>query len=152
MRFLIQRVNHAEVLVGDEIVGKCGKGLMILVGICDSDTKETADKMIRKTANLRIFADSLGKTNLSVKDVDGSVLAVSQFTLYADIRKGNRPSFVKAGSPEHAEGIYEYILHEFRETYHIPIESGAFGAEMRVDLENDGPFTVFMDSEELFAC
>ncbi|MCR4658317.1 MAG: D-tyrosyl-tRNA(Tyr) deacylase [Lachnospiraceae bacterium] len=149
MRFLIQRVSHAEVSVENEIVGRCAKGFMILIGICDTDTKETADKMIRKTVNLRIFADPEGKTNLSLGDVNGSVLAVSQFTLYADIRKGNRPSFVKAGSPSYAESIYNYILKEFRETYKIPTESGVFGAEMKIALENDGPFTVFMDSEEL---
>ncbi len=134
----------------EKIVGRCGCGFMILIGVCDADTKETADKMIKKTVNLRIFADSEGKTNLSIKDVGGSILAVSQFTLYADIHKGNRPSFVKAGSPAHAEEIYEYILKVFGETYQIHTEAGSFGAEMKIRLENSGPFTVIMDSEELF--
>ena len=150
MKFVIQRVSHAEVLVEDNAVGRCGNGFLILVGVCDADTKEIADKMIRKAANLRIFADAEGKTNLSIRDVEGSILAVSQFTLYADIRKGNRPSFVKAGSPAHAEELYAYILKEFNDTYEIHTEAGIFGAEMQIRLENDGPFTVIMDSEELF--
>ncbi len=149
MRFVIQRVSRAEVSVNNEIVGRCGHGFLILIGVCDEDSEKTADKMVKKTANLRIFADPEGKTNLSIKDVEGSVLAVSQFTLYADLRKGNRPSFTKAGSPAHAEKIYEYIKKEFRETYGIPVESGIFGADMKVGLENDGPFTVILDSQDL---
>ncbi|MCR5789928.1 MAG: D-tyrosyl-tRNA(Tyr) deacylase [Lachnospiraceae bacterium] len=150
MKFVIQRVNEAEVMVEDRVTGRCGKGFLIFIGVCDTDTKEIADRMIRKTVNLRIFSDAQGKTNLSIRDVGGSILAVSQFTLYADIRKGNRPSFTKAGSPAHAEELYEYILKELRETCQIPVEAGVFGAEMRVRLENSGPFTIIMESEELF--
>ncbi len=149
MKFLIQVVKNASVDVNEKTVGKIGRGLLVLVGVCDSDTTETADKMIKKTANLRIFEDENGKTNLSVKDISGSMLVISQFTLYADCRKGNRPSFIKAGDPDHANALYEYITDEFERSYDIHVEKGIFGADMQVSLINDGPFTVMLDSAEL---
>ncbi len=148
MRFVIQRVKEADVKVGEEIIGQIGKGYLVLIGVTDSDDQAAADKMIRKMIGLRIFEDEQGKTNLSLADVDGSLLLVSQFTLYANCRKGNRPSFIKAGSPEHANALYEYIVSECRKA--VPeVQTGRFGAEMDVRLVNDGPFTILLDSEEL---
>ena len=150
MKFLIQVVKKAYVDVDDKTIGNIDRGFLIFVGVCDSDTKEIADKMIRKAVNLRIFEDENGKTNLAIGDIAGSMLVISQFTLYADCRKGNRPSFINAGNPDHANELYEYILSELRNTYQIPTESGSFGADMQVSLVNDGPFTVMLDSDELF--
>ena len=150
MKFLIQVVKNASVDVDDKTIGAIDKGLLVFVGVNDTDTKEIADKMIKKTVNLRIFEDENGKTNLSIGDINGSMLVISQFTLYADCRKGNRPSFVKAGDPAHANDLYEYILSELKNTYNINCESGSFGADMQVKLINDGPFTVMLDSAELF--
>ena len=149
MKFLIQVVKKAKVDVDDITIGSIGRGLLVFVGVCDDDTRDTADKMIKKCVNLRIFEDENGKTNLSVNDIEGSMLVISQFTLYADCRKGNRPSFIKAGDPEHANELYEYILSELKNTYGIKTESGSFGADMQVSLINDGPFTVMLDSSEL---
>jgi len=149
MKFLIQVVKNASVDVDSKTIGAIDRGFLIFVGVCDSDTKEIADKMIKKTVNLRIFEDENGKTNLAIGDIAGSMLVISQFTLYADCRKGNRPSFVKAGDPKHANELYEYILSELRNTYGIHTESGEFGADMKVSLLNDGPFTVMLDSSEL---
>ena len=148
MRFVIQRVSEASVAVDGEIIGKIGKGYMILIGVSDSDTQETADKMIRKMINLRIFDDEQGKTNLSLETVGGSLLLISQFTLYADCKKGNRPSFFKAGDPGKAEELYEYIIEKCKETVPV-VEKGRFGAVMLVSLINDGPFTIVLDSETL---
>lgn len=148
MRFLIQRVNHARVTVDDKEVGKIGKGLLVFVGVFEEDTEEVADKLIRKLLGLRIFADENGKTNLSLTDVNGELLIVSQFTLCADCKKGNRPSFTKAGNPEKANALYEYVLSACREKIAVT-ESGIFGADMRVDLSNDGPFTILFDSCEM---
>ena len=150
MKFLIQVVKKASVDVDNKTIGSIGRGFLVFVGVCDSDTKEIADKMIKKTVNLRIFEDENGKTNLSIGDIDGSMLVISQFTLYADCRKGNRPSFIKAGDPKHANELYEYILSELKNTYNVKCESGSFGADMQVNLINDGPFTVMLDSTELF--
>ena len=150
MKFLIQVVKKASVDVNNVTIGSIDKGLLVFVGVSDEDTKDTADKMIKKCVNLRIFEDNNGKTNLSVADVAGSMLVISQFTLYADCKKGNRPSFTSAGKPEHAKAIYEYILKEIDKTYNIPVKSGEFGADMKVSLINDGPFTVMLDSKELF--
>lgn len=148
MRFVIQRVNRASVSAEGRVLGRIGKGFMVLAGICETDTKETADKMIAKMAKLRIFDDENGKTNLDINTVGGSLLIVSQFTLYADCRKGNRPSFIKAGDPQRAEELYEYILKKAQEF--VPdVQRGEFGAHMKIDLENDGPFTVILDSAEL---
>lgn len=148
MRFVIQRVTHAEVEVGQNTIGKIGTGFLVLIGISHEDTKETADKMIRKLINMRIFEDENGKTNLSLQDVSGELLLISQFTLYADCRKGNRPSFTKAGTPELAEELYGYIISECRKQ--VPsVQTGSFGANMKISLLNDGPFTVLLDSKEL---
>ncbi len=148
MKFVIQRVNHAEVAVDGEIVGSIQKGFLVLIGICNEDTKATADKMVHKMTGLRIFEDSQGKTNLALKDVGGSLLLVSQFTLYANCKKGFRPSFTDAGSPEHANELYEYIVEECRKL-DFQVETGVFGAHMTVSLENNGPFTILLDSETL---
>ena len=148
MRFVIQRVNRASVSAEGRVLGQIGKGFMVLAGICETDTKEIADKMIAKMSKLRIFDDENGKTNLDINTVGGSLLIVSQFTLYADCRKGNRPSFIKAGDPQRAEELYEYILEKAQEF--VPdVQRGEFGTHMKIDLENDGPFTVILDSAEL---
>lgn len=148
MRFLVQRVKAAEVSVEGEVTGKIGPGLLVLVGISDTDTKEIAQKMVDKLVKLRIFEDSEGKTNLSVADVKGQIMEISQFTLYADMSHGNRPSFNKAGKPQAANELYEYIK-ELTEKAGFKPEAGIFGADMKVSLLNDGPFTVMMDSDEI---
>ena len=148
MKFVIQRVNRAEVSVEGESVGSIQKGFLVLIGVCDTDSKETADKMIHKMTGLRIFEDTQGKTNLALKDVGGSLLLVSQFTLYANCRKGFRPSFTDAGSPRHAKELYEYIINA-RRNLDFAVETGVFGAHMNVSLENDGPFTIVLDSAVL---
>ncbi len=149
MRFVIQRVKEANVKVDGECLGEIGKGFMVLIGVQDTDTRETADKMIKKMLGLRIFEDENGKTNLALSDVGGELLLISQFTLYADCRKGNRPSFVKAGKPEMASELYDYIIDRCtQEGYNT--QKGKFGADMKVSLLNDGPFTVVLDSDELF--
>ena len=148
MRFLIQRVTNADVTVEDHSVGAIGQGLCVFVGVSNTDTKEIADKMIRKLINLRIFSDENDKTNLNLSSVNGELLIISQFTLYADCKKGNRPSFTNAGKPEFANQMYEYILKKCAEE--IPhIAHGVFGAHMEVSLVNDGPFTVVLDSSEI---
>lgn len=148
MRFVIQRVSEASVSVDGETIGSIGEGYMVLIGVCDTDTEEIADKMIRKMINLRIFDDEQGKTNLPLESVGGSLLLISQFTLYADCKKGNRPSFFKAGDPVMAENMYEYIIEKCRETVPV-VEKGKFGAVMQVSLINDGPFTIVLDSATL---
>ena len=148
MRFVIQRVLESEVKVDGESLGKIGKGFMVLIGVSNDDTKEVADKMVKKMLGLRIFEDEQGKTNLSLADVDGGLLLVSQFTLYANCKRGNRPSFIEAGKPDMANELYEYIISKCRED--IPkVEKGIFGADMKVSLLNDGPFTILLDSEEI---
>lgn len=148
MRFMIQRVTEAQVTVEQEIIGKIGNGFLVFIGISHQDTREIADKMIRKLIGMRIFSDENGKTNLSLQDISGELLLLSQFTLYADCKKGNRPSFTKAGHPKLAEDLYEYIISECRKQ--IPtVETGAFGADMKISLLNDGPFTILLDSEEI---
>ena len=148
MRFVIQRVTSSKGTSGGEIKGEIGKGFMVLIGVADGDTAEIADKMIRKMVNMRIFEDENGKTNLGLKDVGGSLLLISQFTLYADCKKGNRPSFIKAGAPDMAEKLYDYIISECKKEIEV-VEQGEFGADMKVELLNDGPFTIFLDSDEL---
>lgn len=150
MRCLLQVVKESSVIVNNLTIGSIDRGLLIFIGISDTDTYDIADKMIKKIVNLRIFQDENDKTNLSVKDVDGSILVVSQFTLYADCHKGNRPSFVNAGRPEHANELYEYVKRVLATEYGINVQSGSFGADMKVSLINDGPFTIFLDSKELF--
>ena len=148
MRFVIQRVTDSSVVIDGETVGKIGRGYLVLIGVSDSDTEAVADKMVKKRIGLRIFEDENGKTNLSLADVGGSLLLVSQFTLHANCRKGNRPSFIEAGSPDRAETLYEYIIAECRKS--VPdVQTGRFGAEMKVSLVNDGPFTILLDSETL---
>ena len=148
MRFVIQRVTEASVTVENQVIGQIGIGYMVLIGVCEEDTREEADLLVRKMIGLRIFADAEGKTNCSLADVNGGLLLISQFTLYANCRKGNRPSFTHAGDPRHAEELYEYIVAECRKQ--VPkVETGQFAAEMKVILCNDGPFTIIMDSEEL---
>lgn len=148
MRFVIQRVRHASVTVDGQVLGKIDQGFCVLIGISQEDTKEIADKMVRKMSGLRIFEDADGKTNLSLADVGGAMLLISQFTLYADCRKGNRPSFVYAGAPQMAEELYEYILQEAAK-YVPDVQRGEFGADMKVELLNDGPFTVLLDSADI---
>lgn len=148
MRFVIQRVRHASVSVDGKVCGSIGKGFLVLAGVYASDTVETADKMIRKLCGLRIFADENGKTNRSISDVGGSMLIVSQFTLCADCRHGNRPSFTNAAGAEKAESMYRYILEKTKLS--VPdVQAGIFGADMQVELLNDGPFTIVLDSEDL---
>lgn len=149
MRFVIQVVSHAEVEVAGETVGRIGKGFAVLIGVGQEDTKETADKMIRKLIGLRIFEDENGKTNKSLADVNGEVLLVSQFTLYADCRRGNRPGFTYAGEPRMAEEMYEYIIRKVKEQVPV-VQKGIFGADMKLSLTNEGPFTILLDSDELF--
>ena len=149
MRFLIQRVSEASVKVDGQMIGHIGRGFLVLVGISETDTRETADWMIRKLIGLRIFKDENGKTNLDLKAVDGQLLIISQFTLYADCRKGNRPSFTNAGAPQMANVLYQYILEQCRQEIDVVAE-GSFGADMKVSLVNDGPFTVLLDSEDRF--
>lgn len=148
MRFVIQCVKNACVSVDDSTVGKIGKGLMVLCGVSQSDTNQIADKMVKKLCNLRIFKDENGKTNLSVQDIGGQLLIVSQFTLYADCKCGNRPGFSNAGSPDMANAMYEYVLEKAREFVPV-VEHGVFGAHMEVSLINDGPFTIILDSDSL---
>ena len=148
VKIVLQRVLEADVKIDGEIKGKIGKGYVLLLGVSNEDTKEIADKMIEKISRLRIFEDENGKTNLSIDQVDGEVLVVSQFTLYADCRKGNRPSFTNAGAPSLAEEIYEYILARCKELFKNT-QSGSFGADMKVSLVNDGPFTLVLDSKEI---
>ena len=148
MRFVVQRVTHASVIVDGNVIGKIGQGFMVLIGVSDEDTKETADKMVKKLLGLRIFEDENGKTNLDIHTVGGSLLLISQFTLYADCKHGNRPSFIKAGKPDMANEMYEYIIAKCREQVEI-VETGEFGADMKVELLNDGPFTILLDSDQL---
>lgn len=148
MRFVIQRVTESSVKVDGKVIGQIGKGFMVLIGVADSDTKEIADKMVKKMTGLRIFEDEEGKTNLSLDAVGGELLLISQFTLYANCKKGNRPSFVEAGKPDMAEELYEYIISKCKEQISV-VERGMFGADMKVSLVNDGPFTIVLDSDRL---
>ena len=148
MRFVIQRVKHASVTVDGDVKGSIGEGFLVLIGITDSDDEALASKMVKKMCGLRIFQDSEGKTNLSLADVGGSLLLISQVTLYADCKKGHRPSFINAGKPEHASKLYDYITVE-AEKYVENVQKGIFGADMKVELLNDGPFTILLDSEQL---
>ncbi|MBS6175427.1 D-tyrosyl-tRNA(Tyr) deacylase [Emergencia timonensis] len=148
MKLVIQRVSEASVAIDGETKGQIGRGFMILIGVGQEDTKEIADKYIKKMIALRIFEDENGKTNLSLKDVDGQLLLISQFTLYANCKKGNRPSFIEAGAPDQAEALYEYMVEECRKAVPV-VETGEFGADMKVSLTNDGPFTVILDESIL---
>ena len=148
MKFVIQRVTDASVTVQNKVVGKIEQGFLVLIGITDSDTKEVANSMVKKLINLRVFKDSQDKMNLSIKDIEGSLLLVSQFALYADCRHGNRPGFTLAAKPDYANELYKYIIEECKK-YDIPVETGEFGADMKVSLLNDGPVTIILDSDEI---
>lgn len=148
MKFVIQRVSQAEVVVEEHTVGKIDQGLMVLVSICNNDTKEIADKLVNKLIHLRIFEDENGKSNLSVQDIHGNLLIISQFTLYADCRKGNRPSYTNAGNPDLANELYEYIIAQCQREF-PNVQHGIFDAHMKVSLLNDGPFTIIFDSEQM---
>ena len=148
MKFVIQRVNDASCKVDGNIIGEIQKGFCVFIGVSNEDNQEIADKMVKKLVGLRIFEDENGKTNLALSDVGGSLLLISQFTLYADCKKGFRPSFINAGAPDMANQLYEYIIAKCKET--IPnVQTGSFGADMKIALENDGPFTIVLDSKEL---
>jgi len=148
MKFVIQRVNHANVKVDGHVIGQINKGFLVFIGVSHTDTREIADKMIKKLIGLRIFDDAEGKTNLDLKTVDGSMLLISQFTLYADCKKGYRPSFINAGAPDMANAMYEYIIAECKKEIEN-VQTGSFGADMKISLENDGPFTIILDSDEI---
>lgn len=148
MKFVIQRVTDAKCEVEGNITGQIDLGFFVLIGVAENDTEAIADKMLRKLLGMRIFADADGKTNLALKDVNGSLLLISQFTLYANCRKGNRPSFTNAGNPELANHLYEYIIEECRKQI-LNVQTGIFGADMKISLTNDGPFTIILDSDDL---
>ena len=150
MKFVLQRVLEARVDVDGETKGKIGKGYLLFVGISSADNEEIADKMIEKVSKLRIFEDDCGKINLSIDQVNGEILVISQFTLYADCKKGNRPSFINAGAPEFANKLYEYILAKCKVLFKNT-QCGVFGADMKVSLVNDGPFTLVIDSDEILS-
>ena len=149
MRVVVQRCARAEVRIEGERVGAIEKGFLLLVGITETDTISDADLVAKKVAQMRIFEDQDGKMNLSLHEVKGAILSISQFTLYADCRKGNRPSFIKAARPEQAEPLYDYFNERLRTEYGLTVETGRFGADMKVDFINDGPVTILLDTEEL---
>ena len=144
MKIVIQRVTNAQVEVDKKVVGKIGKGFLVLLGVTHEDTKENADYLVKKLCNLRVFSDENDKMNLSLKDVNGELLIVSQFTLYANCKDGNRPSFVEAAKPEQANELYEYFCSECKKN-DIKVEKGIFGADMKVSLLNDGPVTIVIE-------
>ena len=143
MKFVIQRVSHASVTVDGTVIGNIEKGFLVLIGVGKEDTRADADRLVKKMLGLRIFPDENGKTNLSLKDVGGELLLVSQFTLYADLSHGNRPGFTNAGEPALAKELYEYIIESCKKQ--VPkVQQGSFGADMKVELVNDGPFTIIL--------
>lgn len=150
MKIVIQRVQRADVTVEEKVIGRIGKGYLILFGVGEDDTEEKLQRYVDKIVKMRIFADENGKTNLSIKDVKGEMLIVSQFTLYADCKKGNRPSFVHAGEPIKANKLYERFVKLMKEQIEV-VETGEFGADMQVSLVNDGPFTIILDDETVGA-
>ena len=145
MKFVIQRVSHASVTVHEETVGRINQGYLVLIGVGKEDTREDADRLVKKMIGLRIFSDENGKINKSLKDVNGELLLVSQFTLYADCRHGNRPGFTEAAGPDMANELYEYIIESCKKEEAV-VEQGEFGADMKVELLNDGPFTILLES------
>ena len=149
MRVVVQRCSRAEVRIDGAVVGKIGQGFMLLVGITETDTQAEAELLAKKIAQLRVFEDADGKMNLSLREVEGAVLSISQFTLYADCRKGNRPSFIRAARPEQASPLYDYFNQTLRTAYGLQVETGRFGADMKVDFINDGPVTILLDTDEL---
>lgn len=149
MRAVVQRVTHAKVIVNGEVVGQIGKGLLVLLGVAVSDTPKDADYLAHKTVSLRVFNDSDEQMNLSVRDVNGEVLVVSQFTLYGDVRRGLRPSWIEAAQPEKAQSLYDYFVERVRESLGR-VATGSFRQTMKVELVNDGPVTILLDSGKLF--
>lgn len=149
MRVVVQRCSRAEVRIDGTTVGQIGKGFVLLVGVTDGDTEAIADVIAKKIAGLRVFEDAEGKMNLALHEVGGAILSISQFTLYADCKKGNRPSFIRAARPETASPLYDYLNRTLRERYGLHVETGRFGADMKVDFINDGPVTILLDSAEL---
>lgn len=150
MRVVVQRCSRAEVRIDGISVGQIDKGFMLLVGVTDTDTQAEADLLAKKIAQLRVFEDAAGKMNLALGDVGGAILSISQFTLYADCHKGNRPSFIRAARPQTAEPLYDYFNEVLRKQYNIHVETGRFGADMKVDFINDGPVTILLDTDELY--
>ena len=148
MKIVVQRVKNAKVEVENKVVGKIEKGFLVLLGVTRTDTKENADYLVKKLCNLRVFSDENDKMNLGIKDINGELLIVSQFTLYADCKKGNRPSFINAGKPDFAKEMYEYIIEKCKEEIPV-VAQGIFGADMKISLLNDGPFTIILDSNEI---
>ena len=148
MKFVIQRVTNAKCEVEGKTTGNIEQGFCVFIGVAENDTEAIADKLIRKLIGIRIFADADGKTNLALQDINGSLLLISHFTLYANCRKGNRPSFTNAGNPELANHLYEYIIEECRKQI-LNVQTGIFGADMKISLTNDGPFTIILDSDYL---
>ena len=149
MRVVVQRCSRAEVRIDGTVVGAIDRGFVLLVGVTDSDTRGDADLLAKKIAQLRVFEDAEGKMNLALHEVNGAILSISQFTLYADCRKGNRPSFIRAARPETASPLYDYLNDTLRRQYGLRVETGRFGADMKVDFINDGPVTILLDTEEL---
>ncbi len=149
MRVVVQRCTRAEVRINNQVVGQIAAGFLLLVGFNETDTRDEVDRMAKKVAQMRIFEDSEGKMNRSLSDVTGAVLSISQFTLYADCRKGNRPSFINAARPEIAEPLYDYFNDVLRSQYGLTVETGRFGADMKVDFINDGPVTIILDTQDL---
>ena len=147
MRILLQRVSEASVKIEGEVVGQIETGLLLLLGIEEEDSKTDADWLIQKIIGMRIFSDEHGKINRSVQDIEGQFLVVSQFTLHASTKKGNRPSFIKAARPEQAIPLYEYFINELQQKSNLKVETGQFGADMKVSLINDGPVTIWLDSK-----
>ena len=146
MRVIVQRTTRACVRIDSEVVGSIDQGFMLLVGITHTDSREDADYIAKKVAQLRVFEDEAGKMNLSIKDIGGSILSISQFTLYGDVRHGNRPSFIQAARPEQAQPLYDYFNQSLREVYGLQVATGHFGADMQVDFINSGPVTILIDS------
>lgn len=148
MRIVIQRVQRASVAIAEEVVGEISQGFVLLVGVHDSDDEAMVDYMARKIANMRIFSDDDDKLNLDIKAIGGEILSISQFTLYARTKKGNRPSFIDAAKPEHGDKMYQLLNEKLRQEHDLKVETGEFGADMQVSLINDGPITIILDSEE----
>lgn len=149
MRVVIQRCSRAEVRIDGKVEGAIGRGFLVLVGVTEGDAHAEADVLAKKVAHMRVFEDTEGKMNLSLSEVDGAILSISQFTLYADCKKGNRPSFIKAARPEVAAPLYDYFNEVLRTQYGLHVETGRFGADMKVDFVNDGPVTILLDTAEL---
>lgn len=149
MRVVVQRCSRAQVRIDGAVVGSIGQGFMLLVGVTEGDTKAQAELLAKKVAQMRVFEDEQGKMNLGLQEVGGAILSISQFTLYADCKKGNRPSFIKAARPETAEPLYDYFNDLLRTQYGLQVETGRFGADMKVDFINDGPVTILLDTTEL---